>query len=216
MKKLIGALLVISCGVATGAECTSPPAFVWIDASGSMLWKTVRETPLKVSVDWPKEATSATLSVAKGGTAVASVELADTSVRTYPLAIAFPDTEEAEAVLDMTLVFRDSSNATLADATRTASVGLVRGVEGRPFRLIPSGDATRQWKRVKGSAVAPVPESAVAVTLDGQPMVFSDTPGWLYLSRIPAKNHTLVLNTGDGDPLAVPLWCVCPFTISFK
>ncbi len=216
MKKLIGALLVISCGVATGAECTSPPAIVWTDASGSMLWKTVREIPVKVSVDWPEGAASATLSVAKGGTPVASVELADTSTRICPVSLAFPDTEEDEAVLDMTLAFRDSSDAPIAGAVRTASIGLVRGVEGRPFRVIPSGGEARQWKRVRKNAVAPVPDSAVSATLDGRPLAFSDVPGWLYLYNVPARAHSLVLNTDDGDPLSVQLWGTCPFTVSFK
>ena len=216
MKKLIGALLMISCGVATGAECTSPPAVVWTDTCGSMLWKTARETPIKVSVDWPEEAASATLTVNRGGRAVASVELADTSARTCSLAIPFPETEEAEAVLDMTLVFRDSSNVVLSDATRTASIGLVRGVEGRSFRLIPSGGAARQWSRVRKNAVAPVPDSAVSAALDGQPLAFSDVPGWLYLRDVSAQEHSLVLNIDDGDPLIVPLFGVGGMYLFFR
>lgn len=217
MKKLMSALLVLACGVATGAECTSPPAVVWTDASGSLLWKTVREVPVKVSVDWPEGAASATLSVTKGRTAVTSVELADRSVKVCPLSLAFPETEDAEAVLDLTLGFRDSLGATLADATRTASIGLVRGVEGQSFRFIPSGSAVRQWKRVGASAVASVPPSAVSATFDGQPTAVSGVPGWMYLYGITAREqHTLVLNTDDSDSLSVPLWGIASFVISFR
>ena len=216
MKKLISALLALSCGVVTGAECTSPPTAIWTDISESLLWKTVRESPIKVSVDWPKDAESATLSVARGGTCVTSAELSDRSVKVYPLAFAFPATENDEAVLDMTLTFRDSSNVTIAGATRVASIGLVRGIEGRSFRLISAGDATRQWKHVNGSAVAPIPSSTISVALDGQPLLFSDAPGWLSLSLLSSKKHVLVLNTDDGDSLSVPLFGANGFVFTIK
>lgn len=216
MKIMMGALLALYCGVVAGAECTSPPAVVWTDASGSLLWKTARETPIKVSVDWPKGAASATLSIAKCGTQVASAELLSTAVRVYPLAFDFPEKESDEAVVDMTLTFRDSSSAVLDGETRTASVGLVRGVEGRPFRLIPSSAAVRKWQQVRGSAVAPVPESAVSAALDGLPLAFTGAPGWLYLSGMPAGEHTLALDVDDGDPLSVPLFGIGGLIISFK
>ena len=36
MKIMMGALLALYCGVVAGAECTSPPAVVWTDASGCL------------------------------------------------------------------------------------------------------------------------------------------------------------------------------------
>lgn len=205
MCNVLFAVAISALETAVGAEAISPSAVVWADPSESLFWKTVCKTTVKVSVDWPEDAVKAVLTASKGGKELSREMLTDKSVKVKTLSFGLPQTESEESVLDLALTFFDSSDAPLADAARTASVGLVRGIGDEPFRLIPDGEQNGQWKKVRKSAVAPVYADTTSVTFDGAPLAFNGTPGWTYLAGVSPALHSLVLMPEAGNPVAVPI-----------
>jgi len=219
MRKLCSvfcAAAMAAVGSTDAAEATSPSTVVWADPSGSLFWRTVCETPVTVSVDWPEDAAKAVLTATKGGTELSRETLTDKSVKVKTLAFAFPQTESEEAVLDLALTFFDSADAPLVGSARTASVGLVRGVGGEPFRLIPGGAQNGRWKKVRESAVVPVYADTASVTFDGAPLALGGTPGWAYLAGVSPALHSLVLTPEAGDPVSVPIVGVGGMLISVR
>ena len=94
-------------GTAIGAEATSPSAVIWANPSGSLLWRTVRETPVKVSIDWPQDAAKAVLTASIGGKELVRAVLTDRSVKVKSLAFAFPHAE-GEAATKGKLLLNDA------------------------------------------------------------------------------------------------------------
>ncbi len=199
------AMTIIAFGPAIGAEATSPSAMVWVDPSGSLLWRTILETPAKVSIDWPKEAARAVLTASCGGKETVRETLTDKSVKVHSLAFILPQAESDETVVDISLAFFDSSGAPLSGSARTASVGLVRGVGNRSFRLIPDGEQNGRWRKVMGSAVAPVYGDTASVSFDGVQLPLACRPGWAYLAGVSPALHSLVLASEGGSSRAVPI-----------
>ena len=202
---LLCAMAIIALQTAFCAEATSPSAVVWVDPSSSILWRTVRETPVKVSVDWPGDAAKAVLTASSDGKELVQTTLTDKSARVHSLALALPQTESDEAVIDLSLVFYDSSDASLNGSSRAASVGLVRGVGHESFRLVPDGEQNGKWRKVKGSAVVPVYHDTSSVSFDGVRLSLTGTPGWAYLADVSPALHSLVLASGDGSAIAAPI-----------
>ena len=192
-------------GTAIGAEATSPSAVIWANPSGSLLWRTVRETPVKVSIDWPQDAAKAVLTASIGGKELVRAVLTDRSVKVKSLAFAFPHAEGEESVIDLSLTFFDSSDVSLSGSSRAASVGLVRGVGRESFRLVPDGEQNGKWRKVKGSAVVPVYRDTSYVSFDGVRLSLPGTPGWTYLADVSPALHSLVLASGDGSVIAAPI-----------
>lgn len=206
MRKLLGVILALSCGAAVGDECTSPVTAVWTEPDASILWKTIREPSVDVSVDWPELASSALISVVRDGHEIVSDTLTDKAVKIHSLALDLPLNETDEAVLDMTLTFRDVNGTVLEGETRRASVGLVRGMNGRSCRVVSPYASAKRWGAVGGSAVVPVYDDTASVTLDGDELAVSGRPGWTYLPGLTADCQMLVLTSKAGESLSIPVF----------
>lgn len=185
---LVGTL---ASGAAMGADSavgTASGVFVCTDPSASLLWKTVTDERMEVSVDWPEGAAAATLTVTPDAGAATAVSVPAGS-DTFTVEFALPEDEESERVVTLALAFTDSDGAAVGGSRRTATLGLVRGTSGRSARCVPNG-ASRRWGRWKANrAVIPVPEGAETVALDGGEAVAVDAPGWLAWSPLVVGAH---------------------------
>ena len=191
---------------AWAAEKSSDPTVVWVEPETSIIWKTVTETPIPVSVDWPKGAVSAKVTAAFGSQVLASADLVDTSVSIQQLNVPLPTNETEERILDLTLNFFTADGVELSAERRLAHVGLVRGTGGSSFRCIPGGSTVGKWKSVKnGSAVVPVPEGTTSLTVDGGVVGSLAAPGWTMLAGLEPGTHVLSKSDEDGGTMDVPL-----------
>ncbi len=165
----------------------------------SLLWKTAAQ-PFSVDLTWPSGAVSAVVEARDDKGVVATVTVVDTTATNAILPIATPATEAEERVLSLTLTFMDSSNATVE--TRTARVGLVRGVNENPTRLNAAEEGTRAWQRVENAtAVIPVEGET---TLDGVAKSELSPPDWLFC-RLTSGWHALASSV-EGDTLEANVW----------
>lgn len=199
------------------AEAVSDPSIVWTDPSGSIIWKTITEMPVPVSIDWPKDAASAHLTVMAGSTALVDEMLTDTSVRTYQASFSLPLDETEECILEFSLVFANGAGTPLTGETRTMRIGCVRGTCGKSFRCIPQGSACNKWKSVKtGTAVVPVPEDTVSLALDGRPLDYGSAPGWAYFAGLAAGEHKLEKPDTSGGLMEAILFVSGGFLLMLK
>ncbi len=190
----LGALLAAS--VVADISTTLP---VCLAPDDSLLWKTAAQ-PFSVDLTWPSGAVSAVVEARDDKGVVATVTVADTAATNAVLPIASPATEADERVLSLTLTFMDSSSATIE--TRTARVGLVRGVNGDATRLNAAAEGTRAWQRVD-NATTVIPVEG-ATTLDGVAKPELSPPDWLFC-RLTSGWHALASSV-EGDTLAANVW----------
>ena len=190
----LAALLAAS--VVADMSVTLPVCFA---PDESLLWKTAAQ-PFSVDLTWPSGAARAVVEARDDKGVVATVTVADISATNAVLPIASPATEADERVLSLTLTFMDSSSATVE--TRTARVGLVRGVNGDATRLTAAEEGTRAWQRVENAtAVIPVEGET---TLDGVAKSELSPPDWLFC-RLTSGWHALATSVED-DTLEANVW----------
>ena len=192
-----GAIAALLAATAVGdLSATLPVCFA---SDESLLWKTAAE-PFSVDLTWPSGAVRAVVEARDDKRVVATVAVADTTATNAVLPIAAPATEAAERVLSLTLTFFDGTDAAIE--TRTARVGLVRGVNGDATRLNASEEGTRDWQSVDhATAVIPVEG---ATTLDGVAKSELSPPDWLFCRLAPGW-HTLAASV-EGDSLEASIF----------
>jgi hypothetical protein len=199
MTKTIGCCalgVLLAASVVADMSTTLP---ICLAPDESLLWKTAAQ-PFSVDLTWPSGAVSAVVEARDDKGVVATVTVADTTATNAILPIATPATEAEERVLSLTLTFMDSSNATVE--TRTARVGLVRGVNENPTRLNAAEEGTRAWQRVENAtAVIPVEGET---TLDGVAKSELSPPDWLFC-RLTSGWHALASSV-EGDTLEANVW----------
>lgn len=183
---------VASAGI--GASLTSQPCSVVGSPSSSLVWKTIYGTTSELTLVWPTDAASARLTVAVGGAVRSTETITDTTLAAWPFVVsALPETAADECVYDLTLEYLDAQSAVLK--TQTASVGLVRGTDGRAARFVRDGKSSVKWQRLKsGTAVLPIPDGATTLAVDDGTPVSVDAPGWHYLKA--SGVHELSLLVG--------------------
>jgi len=191
-RQVVWCSFALAVGLAQAGQ--SRPTVVWAEPSRSLQWKTVMSSTAKVSLDWPQGATAAELALDLGKGASA-VQVTDTSLTEYPLALPVPADEQEETVVGLTLTYRGEGGAVIE--TKTARVGLVRGVNGAPTRC-RTDEAKAKWSRVKGCAVLPIPEDATALAVDSVPVSPLDAPGWWLWRDIPLGVRELALTADEG------------------
>ncbi len=196
---LMSATLPVA-GPVFAVSATSAPCVTWVDPASSLLWKTVAEMPVPVSVDWPDGAQAARLTAMAGSKVLVTAEISDRAVSVYNLVLDLPMSEVDECIAELRLDFLDGESNVLSAYSRTAQVALVRGTCGNPFRCIADGAADRKWRSVEnGSAVVPVPDGTSALSLDGVSQDFGTAPGWFGLAKLNRGTHLLSNTTETSE-----------------
>ena len=191
---------LLATGSASAASATSAPCVTWMKPEASLIWKTVTEMPVPISVDWPTGAASARLTALAGSRTLATEILGDRSVSLYNLVLDCPRSESDECIVALTLDFLDSGGTVIEAESRTANVAMVRGTCGSAFRCIAAGDSYRKWTSVKdGNAVVLVPDGTSSMALDGASLDIGTAPGWLWLANLGGGSHTLSKTTDESE-----------------
>ena len=185
---------------ASAASSTSAPYITWLKPEASLIWKTVTEMPVPISIDWPTGAASARLTAVAGSRTLATEIIDDRSVSLYDLVLDCPGSESDECIVALTLDFLDSGGAVIEAESRSANLAMVRGTCGGSFRCITVGDSSHKWTSVKdGNAVVPVPDGTSSMALDGASLDIGTAPGWLWLASLDVGNHVLSKTTDESE-----------------
>ena len=196
---LMAATLPVA-GPIFAVSATSAPCVTWLGPASSLLWKTVTEMPVPVSVDWPDGAQTARLTAVAGSTTLANEVISDRTVSIYRLNLDLPQSETDECVVDLQLDFLDGESNVLSAHSRTAQVALVRGTCGNSFRCMAAESTARKWAVVESrTAVVPVPEGTLSLSLDGASQDFGTAPGWLWIVNLGVGSHMLVKTSETSE-----------------
>lgn len=183
--------LVAEC---SGAEASSTPTAVWVKPEESLQWKTVMSASAPVTLNWPKGAESARLTVTADGAVVGSATVSDTTAtEATVLPASLPGGYGEERIVEITVEYLDGSDEVLDSAS--ARLGFVTGVAGNGTRLIPTASG-KEWREVNKYAVLPIPENTTALTVDSAAQTF-DAPGWWEWRNVRTGEHELVLTAGE-------------------
>ena len=193
MKKLAVAAALISLAGFGRAEAVTSGLITYREPSDSLLWKTVLEAESEMVLDWPAGATRAELSIVypDGHEDVTSLE--DPTAASCTALFTLPKGAAEETVVEARITYFAAESEIRTDSAR---LGLVQGVGSGaaiPFKADPS---SRQWRKVKGSAVLPLAEDAETLAVDGAEVPALDAPGWFYWAP-EVGSHTLTLNGTD-------------------
>ena len=173
----------------------SDPVSVYVNPSSCYQWQTATNATMRLPVPYPNGAHSASLSI--NGTVVASGITGAFTVVTLPA----PRGGASEDVYDLALVFDNGETA-------TAKLALIDGYSGTATGstrvLAPAG--TREWGKVKGVAVVPVPKgtTSFSVAVDGGEASAVDTglngaAGWYAIRLKGVSTAVLEAETPEGD-----------------
>ncbi len=176
-------------------------AGICFDTRTTPYWRTVFSPgdPGSVTLDWPKRATSATLTVTVGDVS-STHTITDRTATSYPLAaFALPAEAADERVCTLTLAY-DSG------VTNTASLGIVQGAGARrPVPLIRSA-ADGKWNRTYlKRCVLPIPAGTTQLTLNGVDVpvaVLGGDAGWAAWT-LDKGDSTLVRHSDGGEQTVV-------------
>ena len=177
------------------AEASSASAFVHVDTSGSPFWQTATNNVVELSIDYPAGASSAALSVT--GSFGYSTSDNNVAAGLYKLSLPAATSPETEDVYDLVLTFDDGT-------VRTARFGVVAGVSDRPegsTRCIPSAGSSA-WAKFHERAVMPIPNGAVSLSVDGEPVDtgLDGAAGWYPFGPLAVNSSRNVsLETPDDE-----------------
>ena len=163
MKRKLIAIVVgaLSAFVAfADSAMSSGNAFIYVDTSNSSFWRTATNNVVELSIDYPKAATSASLTVSGAGGYSASV--VDVPAGRYVLALPAATSQDTEDVYDLALTFNDGT-------VRCARFAVIAGVSDCPegsTRCVRS-DAVSVWNKVHNRAVIPIPYGTVSLEVGG-------------------------------------------------
>ena len=188
----------LSASVASADATASSVVSICLNPERSLAWKSAAGS-FSVDVTWPKSATSATVSVDDGvRRAPQQYEIADAAQGSLAIGVASPATEDDERILSLTLAFKDAHGAVVE--TRTARIGLVRGVDGNSFRVLGTNVPDRVWRNAGHHSVLPYPDDATGLTVDGVAVAGLTAPDWYFAKAVPnASDHAFALSTETGS-----------------
>lgn len=193
VKSVIALTVLLAVGAARGAEDVVGSAsgvYVCTDPSRSLLWKTITDERMEIPVVWPSGAVAATLTVTSDCGETTAVPVPD-GADVLSVEFVLPKDEASERVVTLALAFTDAAGAAVDNLGQAATLGLVRGANGRSARCVPN-TATRRWRRRKdGRAVIPVPEGVESVSLDGGEAVAVEAPGWFAWNGLANGPHEI-------------------------
>ena len=171
---------------------SSATSMVFTRSDSSVLWRTVTPTHDRLALSWPKGAVCAELAVTRGEV-TKRYQITDTTQTSVPFPVEMPTAPEKECVVKLALSYLDRQSAVLS--REQAEVGVVASIgNGVDVKCMPRGAADGKWRRVKGSAVLPVPSDMTALTLDGQ-AIDCAAPGWYWLNGMYDGEHLATLTT---------------------
>lgn len=196
MLNRITAATVAFCafGAFAATEASSGSAFLHLDTAPGPFWRTATNSTVEISVDYPAEATSASLSV-KGAWGY-SFEAENVAEGLYVLELPAATDPRSEDVYDLTLSFDKGE-------TRTARFAVICGVSdgGRGSTRCITPQTSFRWRRIRQRSVVPVPYLAQLLDADGETVEtgLNGAAGWYACGPVAAgERRTLSLNT-DSD-----------------
>lgn len=163
----------------------SNPTALCFEPERSIIWKTVPTDEADISLAWPHSAVRAVLTVKDGAKVVSTVEVTDRSADSVRLPLSLPEQVAGERVLALRLDWYDSDGNVLFWAAQAAKVGLVCGGTTAEGVL---GDSFGKCVR---TAVVPVPEGTLSLSLDGEAQEFDETPDWCCIRPKTSGRHTV-------------------------
>ena len=181
----------------------SAPVRLVPDAA-SALWRTYTAGANGIRWEWPEGAASAKLTVSGKDGVVTHVF--DTSVSSF--APAAPTDAESEDVCDFELSFYAAAGAggeAMGGETLSADgIGIVRGVNGAALEVRPVQASSRAWSSMRSkSAVLPISEDFIALTLDGVERDGATPPWHLWSPIARGRDYAWALESVGGDFSAI-------------
>lgn len=171
----------------------SDPTSLCFEPERSIIWKTVPADGADVSLAWPYSAVRAVLTVKDGAKVVSTVEVADRSADSIRLPLSLPEQAADERVLALRLDWYDSDGNLLSWAAQTAKIGLVCGGTTAEGLL---GDSFGKCVR---TAVVPVPEGTLSLSVDGEAQEFDETPDWCCIRPKTSGRHMVARVFAGGS-----------------
>ena len=193
---MLGACVVLS---AEAYAAESAASFVFVNPDTSSFWRTARSQSVTVPVDFPEEATTATLSVAGVGYS-ASYEIAAPGPYTFQLPEAATPAEENTYSLTLSFDCGES---------KTARLSLIAGQEngGAGYTRCVS-QSNRSWGKSKSQQMTlPVPFGTTSLVVNGDSVDtgLDGAQGFFTLSGLPASmNLTVSGTTYHADVVRMP------------
>ena len=195
MAGVVGAAVVSLAVSAT--ELTSGPTLVFTRPETSSFWNTATNNVMTVPIDFPADATRATLTVSGVGYSATYGNI-ERGTDSFTFELPRANSPQTENVYDLSLSFDDGT-------VRTAKLGLIEGLspnaEGTTRCLAPANG--RVWDNVRGGrAVLPVPYGAdeISVTVNGEtrtePTGLNGAQGWFALGVKPGDDVSLSMIAG--------------------
>lgn len=157
----LSALFVSTAALADGD--TSDPVLVYVRPEMSSFWHTATNRTMILPVDFPADASSATLTISGAfgySQTIADIDSSFVTV-TLPEATMDGDSPATEDVYDFTLEFNNGT-------VRTAKLGLIAGLgdgEGLTRCLAPASGSA--WEKVKGQVAIPIPYGMTSFEING-------------------------------------------------
>lgn len=143
----------------------SDGTFVFTRPEESFFWRTATNASLRLCVPYPAGATMADLTVRQKGRVVIEKPGLTKAEAWVDVTLPEPTTPEDEGVYDLTLEFD-------AGEPLTASLAVVSGAGagGEWLRTRCLGTSETKWRKIKRSAVLPIPYGTTSLTLNGEPV----------------------------------------------
>jgi hypothetical protein len=189
----------------------SQPTRLVVDSTNSLQWHTYMAGQDGITWVWPDGAASAKLTVSgKAGVRIMTYVRAESPSPSF--APAVPTTASSEDVVDLTLEFFGSADASgdpIAGKTLSATgIGIVRGVNGAMGDLRACADGDKVWSRVRdASAVLPVPVGTVSLMIGGESKALDNVPGWYLWSPIGVDMAKSLVLTTEAEVHDIVLKC---------
>jgi hypothetical protein len=192
MKKIVAVISLVVAACAFGRSGDTASAIVRQNPQLSLLWKTVASPQPEIMLDWPRGAARVEVSV----DGVVETNVTDVALSCVTLSVDLPDSPADERIVMLAAEYFDADGNTLRKDE--AELALVCGVGGTPVFCRSSGNFA--WHRAGAkSAVLPLPDDAVALSVNGETVQnLPAAPGWYWLNPIPSSPAELSLALEDG------------------
>jgi hypothetical protein len=210
------AATVIALACAVFAETRSGVAYIELRPGESSFWHTATNATLSLPVDFPRLASSATLSVqgVRYSRTYAGITPQSLTGGVFLLSLPPANSSNAENVYDLTLSFDDGTQ-------QTAKLGLLDGAFGAALgttRCLFDKDSS-EWQRTDGKAVLPIPSGVETVLVDGVQVDvgLGGHQGW-YAMKMPSNGSSrTVAMSHDGEDIEATLFGIAlGFIMWFK
>lgn len=192
MKKIVAVVSLVVAASAFGQSGDTASAIVRQNPRSSLLWKTVASPQSEIMLDWPPGAAMAQVSV----DGIVKASITDTGLACTTLTFDLPESSDDERIVTLAAEYFDAGGNSLRKDE--AELALVCGVDGTPVSCRSSGNFA--WHRAGAkSAVLPLPDDAVALSVNGETVQdLPAAPGWYWLNPIPSCPTELALALEDG------------------